>query len=78
MEAQEIIADVPGDSVMNDYHEVDPKKVEPIQMGKILRKYVSRRLVARSEEEIEALTTAMKELVPMAVLRLSPSSISSA
>ena len=62
-EAQEITADVREDSVM-DHQEVDPKKVRPIQSnGKFLRKYISRRLLALTEGETAALTTAMRQLV---------------
>ena len=61
-EAQEITADVPEDSVLYDQQEVDPKKVRPIQMGEILRKYLSRRLLALSEGGIAALTTAMRQI----------------
>ena len=46
---------------MHDQQAVDPKKVGPIQMGEFLRKYVSRRLCAVSEE-IAALKTAMRQL----------------
>ena len=61
-EAQEITADVPEDCVMHDQQAVDPKTVRPFQMGEFLRKYVSRRLLALSEGEIAALTTAMRQL----------------
>ena len=61
-EAEEITVDVPEDTVMYDQQEVDPKKVQPIQMGKFLRKYVSRRRLAFSEGEIAALTTSMRQL----------------
>ena len=61
-EAKEISADVPGDSVMCDKQAVDPKRVGPIHMGEFLRKYVSRRLLALSEGEIAALTTAVRQL----------------
>ena len=48
---------------MYDQHAVDPKKkVQHIQTGEILRKYVSRRLLALSEGKIAALTTAMRQL----------------
>ena len=62
MEAQEITADVPEDSVLYDQQQVDPKKVRPIQMGEFLWKYVSRKLLALSEGGIAALTTAMRQL----------------
>ena len=62
MEAQEVTADVPEDSVMYDQQDVDPKKVRPIQMVEFLRKYVSRRLLALSEGEIAALTTSMPQI----------------
>ena len=45
---QEITADVPEDSVLNDQQEVNPQKVRPIQTGDFLRNYVSRRLLALS------------------------------
>ena len=62
MEAEEITADVPEDSVQYDQQQVDPKKVRPIQMGEFLWKYVSRKLLALSEGEIAALMTAMRQL----------------
>ena len=62
MEAQEITADVPEDSVLYDQQQVDPKKVRPIQMEEFLWKYVSRKILALSEGEIAALTTAMRQL----------------
>ena len=49
-EVQEISADIPEDSVMYDRHEVDPKKVRPIQMGEFLPKYIA------------ALTTSMRQI----------------
>ena len=55
-EAQEVITDVPEDSVMYELQDSDPKKARPIQMEEFLRKYVSRRLLALSEGEIAALT----------------------
>ena len=61
-EAQEITADVPEENVTKDQQVVDTKKVRPIQMGEFLRKCVSRRLLALSEGEIAALTTAMRQL----------------
>ena len=61
-EVQETTTDVPEDSVLNDHQAVDPKKVRPTQMGDFLRKYVSRRLLALSEVENAALTTAMRQL----------------
>ena len=42
--------------------EVDHHKVRPIQMGEFLRKCFSRRLLAPSEGEITALTTAMRQI----------------
>ena len=45
-EAQEITADVLEDNVLYDQQPVHPKKVRPIQTGELLRKYVSRRLLA--------------------------------
>ena len=60
-EAQEITADIPEERVAYDQSEVDPEKVRPIQMERFLRKYVSRRLQALSEAEIEALTAAMRQ-----------------
>ena len=61
-EAQEITTDVPEDSVVHDQQEVDPERVQPIQMGQFLRKYVSRRLLAPSEGEIAALTTSLRHI----------------
>ena len=64
---------------MCDQEGVDP--VRPIQMGEFLRKYVSRRLLALSEGEIAALTTAMRQLGVAsqggAEASLSPTSLSS-
>ena len=58
-EAQEITADVPEDSVLYDQQAVDPKKkVRPIRTGELLRKCVSRRLLALSEGAITAFTSA--------------------
>ena len=62
LEAREISADVPEDSVMYDQQVVDPKKVRPILMGEFLRKYVSRRLLALGEGEIAAIATAIRQL----------------
>ena len=53
-EVQEVMTDIPEDSVTYDQQDVDPKKVRPIQMGEFLRKYVSRRLLALSEGETAA------------------------
>ena len=61
-EAQDATTDIPEDCVLCDQQEVDPKKVRPIRMGEFLRKYGSRRLLALSEGEIAALTTAMRQL----------------
>ena len=61
-EAQEVTTDIPEGSVTYDQQDVDPKKVRSIQMGGFLRKYVSRRLLALSEEEIAALTTSMRQI----------------
>ena len=61
-EAQELTTDVPEDSVEYDQQEVDPKKVQPTQMGEFLRKYVKRRLLALSEGEIAAMTTLMRQI----------------
>ena len=61
-EAQEITADVPEDSVTYDQQAVDPKKGLAHSNGEFLRKYVSRRLPALNEGEIEALMTAMRQL----------------
>ena len=61
-EAQEITAGVPEESVIYDQQAVDTQKVRPIQMEEFLRKYVSRRLLALSEGEIAAFTTAMRQL----------------
>ena len=79
-EAQEISADVPEDSVMYDQQAVDPKKVCFIQVGEILRKNVSRLILALSEGEIAAPTTEMRQLGVGSKLvpKPSPSSISSA
>ena len=41
--------------------ELDPKKVRPIQIGKFLRRYVSRRLLAFSEGEIAVLMTGRSD-----------------
>ena len=56
-----------------------PMNVRPIQMGKLVRKYVSRRLLALREGEFAALMTAMRVavLVHKEALRLWQSSISS-
>ena len=35
-EAQEVTSDIPEDSVAYDQQDVDPKKVRPIQMGRVL------------------------------------------
>ena len=61
-EAQAIITDVPEESVTHDQHEVDPKKVRPIQVEDFLRKCVSWRLFARSKGEIAVLTTSMRQI----------------
>ena len=58
-EGEEITTDVAEDSVTCD---VDPKKVQPVQMGEFLRKYVSRRLLALRKGEFAALTTAMRQI----------------
>ena len=79
-EAQEITADVPKDSVMYDQQAVDPKKVRPIQVGEFLRKYVSRglsRAQRRRNCSSHDSNASSSELDPKAVLRLSPSSVSS-
>ena len=47
---------------MCNQQDVDPKKVRTIQMGEFLRKYVSRRLLALSEEDNAALTTSMRQI----------------
>ena len=46
----------PGDT--SEDQRVDIEKVRPIQMGEVVRKYRSRRLLALSEGEIAALMTA--------------------
>ena len=61
-EAQEVTIDIPEDRVTYEQQEVDPQKVRLIQMEESLRKYVSRRLLALSEGEIAALTTAMRQI----------------
>ena len=47
---------------MYDQQAVDPQKVWPIQMSEFLRKYISRRLLALSEDVVAAPTTAMWQL----------------
>ena len=72
-EAQEITADIPEDSVMYDQHDVDPKKVRPIQVEEFLRKCVSRRLLALSEgvdRSSHRRRCGNSEFVPKAALRL--------
>ena len=61
-EVRAVIADIPEERITHNQHEVDPKKVRPIQMGEFMREYVSRRLLALSEGDIAALTTAMRQL----------------
>ena len=56
-EAQEITADIPEERIAYDPEGVDPKS-SSYPDGK----YVSRRLLALSEGEIAALTTAMRQL----------------
>ena len=56
-EAQELTADI-QERIIYDEEGVDPQKVRPIQMVK----YVARSLMALSEGEITALTTAMRQL----------------
>ena len=60
-EAQEITADVSEGSVFYDQQDIDPKKTSA-HPYEGLRKYVSRRLLALSEGETEALTTAIRQL----------------
>ena len=61
-DAQEVMTDVPEDSVMYDQQDVDPKKVRSIQMGEFKWKNVSRQLLALGEGEIAALTTSMRQI----------------
>ena len=51
-------ADIPEQRFTHGQSAADPKKVQPIQLGEFLRKYVS----ALSEGEITALTAAMRQL----------------
>ena len=53
-------ADIPEECIIFDQEGVDPNKVRPIQMGELLRKYVSRRLLALSEGELAAEIEAAK------------------
>ena len=61
-ETQETTSDIPEDSVTYDKHDVDPEQVRPIQMGELLRKFVSQLLLALSDGEIAALTTSMRQI----------------
>ena len=61
-EAQEITADVPEDSVLCDQQEVDSKKGAANSNGSVLAEVCFARLLALSEGEIAALTTAMRQL----------------
>ena len=60
-EAQELTTDTPKDSVTYEQQEVDTQKIRPVQMVEFFRKYVSRRLLALSEE-IATLTTSMRQI----------------
>ena len=62
-EAQEITPDIPEERVTYDQEGADPQNKSSHPVRDFLRKCASRGLLALSEGEIAALTTAIRQLV---------------